>query len=450
MKIALFHNLPPGGAKRALYEHARLLRERGHTLDAYIMSTATEEYLPLAPLCREVFVRDVPAEATGENPLLRLTGGSAGKMAREAVRVQRRIAQLDALEATYAALADEIDARGYDLVYVHHCRLLLSPYLLQRLRTPSVYFCQDTLRHIHEWATEDTPGYDAIPEKLGLSKTRGHRVSLPTLRLWHVEDKRNVANLRAATLTLANSYYSREAILRTCGVNARVCDLGVDSDFFHPDPKIKRERVVLSVGSLAPLKRHDFILDAIATIPKSRRPAMQIIGYDPVRYGQVALSPQAQALVDRAATLDVELRLCKEVTDEGVRDGYRRAGVVAFAPYLEPFGFVTLEAMACGAPVVGIREAGLRETIDDGVTGLLADRDVDEFGATLDRVLTDSAVAAGLGAAGRHHVCRRWTWERSADLLEALFARALGRNSIESPAVGITPDREPEASCASR
>lgn len=463
MKIALFHNMPPGGAKRALFEHARLLHERGHTLDAYVMSTATEEYLPLAPLCRRVIVRETPALRSGTADTFanhslsrlfwRVAGQNARKMTGECLRVRGNIALLDALDRAYAALAAEIDAEGYDLVYAHHCRVLLSPALLRHLKTPCVYYCHDTLRHVHEWSPDDLPDYDRIPAKLGLSKVRGLRVTLPTLRLWHEEDRRNVENARAATLVLANSFYSREAIQRTCGVNARVCDLGVDTAFFCPDRSMRRENVVLSVGSIAPLKRHDFILDAIATIPAERRPAMQIIGYDPVRFGQKGLSPDAERLFEQARRLGVELRLDKEITDKALRDSYRQAGVVAFASYLEPFGLVTLEAMACATPVVAVAEAGLRETVQDGVTGLLTERDAVAYGTALDRALTDQALAERLGRAGREAAVSRWNWSLSADRLETLFELALAQNTRVDAQPSETSARigaAAEAICASR
>ena len=56
-------------------------------------------------------------------------------------------------------------------------------------------------------------------------------------------------------------------------------------------------------------------------------------------------------------------------------DLYNSAKAVVYAPMMEPFGLVAIEAMACGTPVVGVKEGGLRESIIDGHNGLLIDRD---------------------------------------------------------------------------
>jgi glycosyltransferase involved in cell wall biosynthesis len=431
MRLAIVHNLGGGGAKRALYEQALRLQARGHALDLYVPATADETYLPLGSLCERVKVYgecvSPPAGggggSTGRRLFRRLFGSVAHDLVRDTVWTRRRELAADRMERLYEQIAADIDRGEYDLVYVHQCEVLLAPVPLFRgVRTaPTVFYCQDTLRRAFEWTIETTPEYDATPPPWPLRRRLG-RVVTPLLAAWSDrEAKRYINGVRAATRVLCNSLYSREAILRTTGVEPRVCYLGVDGDFFTPDPAIPREREVLSVGALRAEKRHDRVLDAVAWIPAERRPTLRIAGY--------AMGPDghdfAECLQRAASKKGVTLRMDAGVTDDRLRDAYRRCAVVAFAPYLEPFGLVALEAMACGTPVVGVAEGGLRESIQDGITGLLTGSDPAEIAAALDAVLSDPALAARLGKQGRESVCERWTWERSVDRLEMLFGDAL-------------------------
>src|SRR5689334_18846473 len=50
VRIAVWHNLPSGGAKRALYDHVRGLIERGHHVEAWSPPTIDRNYLPLESL----------------------------------------------------------------------------------------------------------------------------------------------------------------------------------------------------------------------------------------------------------------------------------------------------------------------------------------------------------------------------------------------------------------
>ncbi len=438
MKIALFYNLPPGGAKRALFEHVRHLRARGYVVDAYLPSTATEAYLPLDDLCQQIFRYPVPPSRKGrlsrflQHPRLEQAWNVVGAFKRDlminALLVRQQAREAHVLDHLYRQIAADMQRRYYDLAYVHQCIVQQSPSLLRHLTNlPAVYYCQDTIRYVYEWSSEEHAQYDAVSRLRFLDKQRGNFYPAATLRLWREKEREYVRNTRAANRVLANSWYSREAIVRTTGVNASVCYLGVDADYFCPPPPGEapaRERLVLSVGGLLPHKRHDFILDAIATIPERRRPRMEIIGYE-MAFGAKGLGPIARGLLARAEEKRVDLKIHKDVSDEALRDGYRRAAVFAFAPYLEPFGFVPLEAMACGTPVVGVSEGGLRESIQDGVTGLLTGRDPHEFGRAIQCLLDDPDRAARMGAAGRDDVRARWTWERSVDALETQFTQTL-------------------------
>src|SRR5713226_6878442 len=56
MRIAVWHNLPRGGGKRALYDQVRGLVERGHEVESWCPPTADQHHLPLKQLIREHIV----------------------------------------------------------------------------------------------------------------------------------------------------------------------------------------------------------------------------------------------------------------------------------------------------------------------------------------------------------------------------------------------------------
>ena len=103
----------------------------------------------------------------------------------------------------------------------------------------------------------------------------------------------------------------------------------------------------------------------------------------------------------------------------------------------EPLGIVNLEAMACGAAVVGTATGGIPEVVVDGVTGRLVPIeqvqdgtgtpvDPDRYVADLARVLTEVALdpqqASAYGAAGRERARQQFSWDAIADTTRALYA----------------------------
>jgi glycosyltransferase involved in cell wall biosynthesis len=95
---------------------------------------------------------------------------------------------------------------------------------------------------------------------------------------------------------------------------------------------------------------------------------------------------------------------------------------MVFAPRLEPFGLVPLEAGACGTPVIVVAEGGLRETVVDGVNGLVADPTPAGMAAAIERLRDDAGLRVALGREGRRRVEERWSLAAAAKRLEAKLA----------------------------
>lgn len=102
----------------------------------------------------------------------------------------------------------------------------------------------------------------------------------------------------------------------------------------------------------------------------------------------------------------------------------RHAAVVVQKSLAEGFGLTVAEAMWKGRPLVASGVGGIQEQVIDRVTGLLVDpRDLAEFGHDLTRVLTDHALAARLGQAGRAHIREHFTGPRHLERWAAVVER---------------------------
>ncbi|THG33128.1 glycogen synthase [Naasia lichenicola] len=106
----------------------------------------------------------------------------------------------------------------------------------------------------------------------------------------------------------------------------------------------------------------------------------------------------------------------------------------------EPLGIVNLEAMACGAAVVGTATGGIPEVVADGVTGRLVpieqvddgtgtpldpDRFVKDLAETLTEVVSDPALASRYGEAGRRRAEELFSWSSIAAQTREIYASLL-------------------------
>lgn len=217
------------------------------------------------------------------------------------------------------------------------------------------------------------------------------------------------------------SYGTTSAMLR--GRELAVIPSVVDLDRFRPgldpgglrgDLRLEGKRVVAFTGRLVPHKGVDVILQALRELPSDV--VLVVIG----------AGPRLPDLVGLAHRIGVSerVRFCPRVSDDDLPRYLSLADVFAFPSQnrLEGFGLAVAEAMAAGLPVVIADVPGVREVIEDGQEGLLAEpllaSDVAQKIRTL---LDDPALAKRMGAAGRRRAEARYGLSTVAGQLIRLY-----------------------------
>jgi len=392
MRIALYHNLPSGGAKRTLNEATKRMATNHH-IDVFTLASANHTFADVRPFVANHFVFPFQPRPLIQSPFGRLN---------QAIR----LLDLMRLQKVARAIANRIDSESYDVVLAHPCQFEKSPSILTFANTPAVYYCHEPLRQLYEPAPFRP--YDGV--------TSTHRRvldridPLPSLYFNALKriDRRNTRNANAVVV---NSEFIRASVKHIYGIEAAVSYHGIDADLFHPIA-VEKQNIVLSVGSLTPLKGFDFLIEAMAQLSAANRPVLVIVS-------NFQNPPEKEYLRQLAAKKKVAVDFLTNISDETLVKLYNEAQVVAYAPLREPFGLVPLEAMACGTPVVAVREGGIPETVISGKTGVLVPRDAAQFAAAINNLLENPAHAAEYGENGRAHVLKNWTWERAAATLEA-------------------------------
>ena len=218
---------------------------------------------------------------------------------------------------------------------------------------------------------------------------------------------------RASAMVIATSEEEKEQLL-TWGVRPErvtVVPCGVDTTRFTPNgataPRGKRPRV-LSLGRLVPRKGVDTIIHAMSEVPE----AELLVAGGPYPH-ELAADPEVSrlcAIADRLG-LTGRVRFLGCVDRADVPALLRSVDVAVNVPWYEPFGISTVEAMACGIPVIASRVGGHKDTVVHGKTGLLVpSRQPGRLAESLGRLLAEPTVRALFSEASRERADELYSW----------------------------------------
>jgi glycosyltransferase involved in cell wall biosynthesis len=258
--------------------------------------------------------------------------------------------------------------------------------------------------------------YARFPEAHGGLRARGMRVLVPL-------------GVRHAHRVIADSQSTREDLIELLGVPASHIDVAplglgavrrgraLDEAATRARFELGDRRVVLSLSAKRPHKNLPALIGALAAIAPERRPLLVLPGY------KTWHEDELRACAERLGVTH-DVRFEGWVGEEELEGLWALADAFVYPSLYEGFGLPVLEAMARGVPVACADASSLPEVAGDGAL-LFDPKDQGSIAAAIERLLSDAPLVDRLRAKGLQRA-RLFTWQRTARLTLAGYARAMG------------------------
>jgi glycosyltransferase involved in cell wall biosynthesis len=261
--------------------------------------------------------------------------------------------------------------------------------------------------------------------------------NLPLLASFHTDLPQYVAHLKLGFLRPLSHTWIRDvhnqAHVNLCTsqpmVNSarglgikrvRLWPKAVDTERYRPDNISSAMRYRLSDGNPEqPLMVYVGRLSFEKRLELLYAPITQLQG---VRLAFVGSGPAESALRERFK--DTPTVFTGYMSGDELAQAYASADVFAFPSDTETLGFVAMESMASGVPVVGARAGGIPDVIDEGENGLMfTPGDLGDLTDKLRTLLFDAELRKWFGGRARLEM-EQWSWRASTEKLLEFYERA--------------------------
>ncbi|MFS0723270.1 glycosyltransferase family 4 protein [Paenibacillus sp. 1P07SE] len=241
-------------------------------------------------------------------------------------------------------------------------------------------------------------------------------------------------SFRQAERIIVNSEYLRDVaagMVPEANGKLRVVHLGVESSRFlsqyslagaqmREELRTRRgwhgRKVLLFMGRLLPRKGVHHLLHVLPDLVQAH-PDVLLVIVGSAFYGSHRMTPYTRQLHRLGNAFPGHVKFVPYVPYSEVPSWFIGADLaVVPSDRREAFGLVNVEAMACGLPVVGTRAGGMKEVIEEGVTGFLVDPEHprEELKDRLIWLMHNEDLRCYMGQRARERVEQLFTWEQSA------------------------------------
>lgn len=296
-------------------------------------------------------------------------------------------------------LRNVLDHRSFDVIHAHHYEgLLVARAARRRGGAPIVYDAHTLLR-------TELPYY-----RLGLGRGLLRRIGTSL--------DRRMPGWADHVVTVTPLL--REQLIESGAVSAdrvTIVENGVEAELFDgPSAPRQDSKTVLFTGNLAPYQGVDHLLRAFQRVLQHRQD---------VRL-RLVIDTDLGDLEGLAAALGIRQHLDVVHVRFDQLPAELRAADVAMNPRVQCDGIPQklMNYMAAGCPVVSF--PGSAAHLRHGVTGWIAESAEPEALADgILHLLDNPELARGLGRAAREEIRREYSWDRTAEKVEAVYARVL-------------------------
>jgi len=313
-------------------------------------------------------------------------------------------------------LAHGLSAAGHiPVVQFFDRRFEFAPWLLGRITPPS----GTHIVHANSWN-----GYAFKRHEIPLVVTEHHYIGDPAFRPFRNPAQAIYHRLHvlpgvhrsyaAADALIAVSHHTASAIRKQRGIHASCIHNWIDTSQFQPSHSPTRRPGPLRclfVGNPARRKGSDILPVLANALPSG----IQIHCLGGLR-GNIKAAAETRQLIP-----------VSRLAPEQMPGLYQQMDVVLIPTRYEAFGYVALEAMACGLPVVGFDSTGTAEICIHGETALLTPTDdLDALIGNLIKLQKDPFLRMQLGHNGRAHACSNFSSGAAIEAYVDTYYRVLG------------------------
>jgi len=341
------------------------------------------------------------------------------------------------------SVAAELSREQFDVIHVQHCTQFL-PVIRAANPAAKIVF------HLHaEWFSQSN--FDELRRRLKHADF-----------VFAVSD-----HIVAQTVKVFPEVRDRIRTIH-CGINVHEFDREKD----YTASRGRNERRILYCGAISPHKGPHVLLDAFRIVaaqePRVRLEFVGLMSNYPLEENfdlsdkeslrqlapfyannwTVRLRSKIGMAAPNAGTYQAYLmeKITPEIADKVTFRGFiprheqierfYTSDIFAFAPvWNEGCGIPPIEGMAAGLPVVGSRSGGLMDTVKDGETGFLVDKN--DAPALADRILKlvrDDELRETMGRAARRRALEQFEWKWIAEKAETQYRilTGLGKSNHEN------------------